>query len=186
MTIKRPPQDPPPPSAGPVGRPQLSLVQPGAKPRPLTPRQEQFAVDVAAGMSTRDAFMKNYTWNGSDNGMSVEIRRLLSNPRLAARLQALRDTYAQRVIEASRGKPSESPAQAYGVKEAMDELDKGMTLALSKENPAAVAKIVEVKMKLYGLGISDQKNPNDKPAMEPEQIEELLAKLRAWKAAKHG
>ena len=50
----------------------------------------------------------------------------------------------------------------------MDELDRSMALATSKANPMAMIKVVEVKMKLYGLGIGDAKIAADKEEMAPE------------------
>lgn len=100
---------------------------------------------------------------------------------MAARLAALRDQYAKTVVEAARGAPATEPARPYGVKEAMEELDQAFAVALAKDNPAALAKVVEVRMKLYGLGVSDAKNPKDKEEVPPEEMEAMLATLQAIK-----
>ncbi len=154
--------------------------------RPLTVKQEAVAVAVASGMPPRDALMKVYNWKGSAQNAHVEALRLTAKPNVAARIKELRDQYATKVIEASRGKPAETPARAYGVAEAMQELDEAFTTARDKENPGAMAKVVEVRMKLYGLGIADSKNPADKEALPPEELEAALEQLKAMRASMTG
>jgi hypothetical protein len=72
---------------------------------------------------------------------------------------------------------------SYTVAEAMKELDASMALATAKESPMAMIKVVEVKMKLYGLGIGDAKHPADKEEMTREELEAALADIRALRAA---
>jgi len=180
-----------PPIKPPAAR-KLALVPPksptgsppgptGAPHRPLTPRQEAYVVDIAAGMPVGEAFLKHYTWNGDPLRAGAEGGKVLKAPHVGARLAELRNAYATKVVEASRGAPAAEAAPAYGVKQAMAELDIGMRLAQEKENPAAVAKIVEVRMKLYGLGVADMTNPEDKAPLTPEQLEQALAEIRALK-----
>jgi hypothetical protein len=180
---KKPPIKPP--------TPKLALVptnSPTAPPRvgyrALTSRQESFCVDIAAGMEPAAAFKKHYTWNGNPGRLGAEAGKVINLPHVGARLAELRAAYATKVVESSRGMPAAEAAPAYGVKQAMAELDQGMTLAVLKENPAAVAKIVEVRMKLYGLGVADMTNPEDKQPLTPEQLELALAEIRAHKEAR--
>lgn len=126
--------------------------------------------------------MANYNWKGSRRAMLVEADKVRDRPHVAARVKELRDAYATKVVEASRGLPAAEPARAFGVKEAMDELDEAAALAKEKGNPGALAKVVEVRMKLYGLGVSDAKNPKDKEEVPPEELEAMLATLQAMKA----
>jgi hypothetical protein len=148
----------------------------------LTTKEEAYAVARAAGMSQKEAYLHaGYTWKGRPDGEKLEASKLEMRPHVAARLQELRDAYATKVVEASRGAPPAEPARAYGVKEAMDELDEAAMLAKEKGNPQALAKVVEVRMKLYGLGVSDAKNPKDKEEVPPEELEAMLATLQAMK-----
>jgi hypothetical protein len=148
----------------------------------MTPKEESFAVALASGQPLGDAYMANYNWKGSRRAMLVEADKVRDRPHVAARVKELRDAYATKVVEASRGLPAAEPARAFGVKEAMDELDEAAALAKEKGNPGALAKVVEVRMKLYGLGVSDAKNPKDKEEVPPEELEAMLATLQAMKA----
>jgi hypothetical protein len=166
-------------------RERLQLVSPRSahgtpRHRPLTARQEGFAVDVAAGVDAKTAFLKHYTWNGNPAGVSNEARQVAALPHVAARIGELRDRYAIATLEATRGPvPNDNTAAPYTVKSAMDELDDAMAVAKAKENPMAMAKVVEIRMKLYGLGVAEAKNPLDKDELSPEQLEQGLRDLRA-------
>lgn len=153
-----------------------------AAPKSLTTKEENFAVRRAAGEAPSDAYLAaGYTWNGRPAGLALEAGRLEARPRVAARLAELRNQYAKTVVEAARGAPLAEPVPPYGVKEAMKELDEAAMLAKQKGNPGALAKVVEVRMKLYGLGVSDAKNPKDKEEVPPEELEAMLATLQAMK-----
>ncbi len=165
-----------------------AVVRTTSNPRPgrsgpLTARQESFCVAVASGVDLKAAFLANYTWNGTADGLGREAGRKKRHPRLAARICELRGDYARSAIEASRGRPDPLSVRSYTVADAMDELDRSMALATSKANPMAMIKVVEVKMKLYGLGIGDAKNPADKEEMTPEELEAALTDVRALRAA---
>jgi len=151
----------------------------------MTPKEEAFAVALASGQGIEDAYLSAYSWKGTRRAMQTEASKVAGRAHVAARVQELRDAYATKVVEASRGVPASEPARAYGVKEAMEELDVAAGLAKEKGNPGALAKVVEVRMRLYGLGIADSKNPNDN-ATPPEELEAMLATLQAIKEAKSG
>lgn len=154
-----------------------------ASPKSLTTKEESFAVRRAAGDNPSDAYLAaGYTWNGRQAGLSAEAGRLEARPRVAARIAELRDQYAKEVVQAGRGAPPAEPVRPYGVKDAMAELDLAAQVALEKGNPGALAKVVEVRMKLYGLGVSDAKNPKDKEEVPPEELEAMLATLQSMKA----
>lgn len=150
----------------------------------MTPKEESFAVALASGQNIEDAYLGAYSWKGTRRAMQSEASKVANRPHVLARIQELRDAYATKVVEASRGMPAAEPARAFGVKEAMEELDEAANLAKLKENPGALAKVVEVRMKLYGLGVSDAKNPKDKEEVPPEELEAMLATLQAMKAMK--
>lgn len=147
----------------------------------MTPKEESFAVALASGQGIEEAYLACYSWKGTRRAMQTEASKVAARPHVVARVKELRDSYATKVVEASRGVPAAEPARAYGVKEAMDELDEAATLAKEKGNPGALAKVVEVRMKLYGLGVSDAKNPKDKEEVPPEELEAMLATLQAMK-----
>ena len=174
-----------PASGGPT--PSLTLVVKKPTPRKtLTAKEEALAVDIASGMDHAAALRKTYTWNGKADGAHREAAQILRRPHVATRLQALRDQYATKVVEASRGLPAVEAARAFGVKEAMDEIDEMVTVARAKENPMAMGKAIELRMKLYGLGVSDAKNPADKDELPPEELEKLLDELQTLKERKRG
>lgn len=148
----------------------------------LTVRQESYAVRRASGERPADAYLAaGYTWNGGQTGLASEAAKLDATPKVAARIAELRDQYAKAAVEAARGTLPAEPVKPYGVKDAMEELDQAAAVAREKGNPGALAKIVEVRMKLYGLGVSDAKNPKDKEEVPPEELEAMLATLQAMK-----
>lgn len=137
-------------------------------------------MDIASGMDVYEAYMKHYSWKGSPINGRKEASDTVK--RIEWRIEELRAQYANVVIKHSRGEPSKKAAEAYGVAEAMEELNRAMAHADEKANAQAMAKIVEVKMKLYGLGIADAKNPADNE-MPPEEIEDALRRLKEWRVA---
>lgn len=153
-----------------------------SKPKSLTPKEENFATRRAAGEPVEEAYLASgYKWSGGRVGLKVEAQRLEKRPHVEARITELRNAYAMAQVEAARGEIPKEKAKPYGVVEAMVELDEAFTIAKSRGNPAAMAKVVEVRMKLYGLGVSDAKNPKDKEEVPPEQLEAMLATLQALK-----
>jgi hypothetical protein len=166
-------------------RPPLVLATSNPRPGrsgPLTARQESFCVAVASGADLKVAFLANYIWNGDPEGLGREAGRKKRHPRLAARICELRSEYARHAIEASRGRPEPSRARAYTSADAMAELDRVMELATSNENPLAMIRVIEVRMKLYGLGIGEAMKPSHTNAMTPEQIEAALTEVRELRA----
>lgn len=151
----------------------------------LSTREEAYAVARASGVKGVDAFLHAYTWNGTPQGAAHQASKVEGRQRVADRIKTLRDEYAKTVVAANRGVPSARPAPAYGIAEAMDELNEAAMVAKEVRNAGALAKVVEVKMKLYGLGIGDAKNPADKEALQPEELEAALAQLKAMRAERH-
>lgn len=139
----------------------------------LTSKEEQFARLRASGNPQGEAYRQAYGCDGSAaRTIAVEANRVESKPRVTRRILELRDAHASAVV-------------SYSVAAAMSELDESMALAKAKESPMAMIKVVEVRMKLYGLGIGDAKNKADKEEMTPEELEAALADVRALKAARN-
>ena len=171
-----------------VGLGPLSLVINTASKmdRPLTAKQEAFAVGVASGQDPAEAFLDQYQWRGKPSSVGTEAGRVSRHPRVAARIAELRNQYAHAAIEASRGKPRPGVARAYTVKDAMDDLDVVVAMALKMENPVALIKVVELRSKLFGLGIADAKNPGSRDELPPEELEAALQHLRGIRKARGG
>lgn len=137
----------------------------------LTSKEEHFARLRAGGAPQGDAYRQSYGCERSAaRTVAVEANRVEAKPRVKQRILELRDAHASAVV-------------SYTVAAAMRELDEGMALAKAKESPMAMIKVVEVRMKLYGLGIGEAKNPADKEEMTPEELEAALADVRALRAA---
>jgi len=150
----------------------------------ITPKQEAFAVAVASGQPASAAYRMAYKSQGRADTVSKEAAKLSRAPVVAARIAELRDGYARSAIEASRGVIDTSKApRAYSVVEAMEDLDKVAAQAEEHKQVGTMAKVVELRMKLYGLGIGEAKNPADKDEMTPEELEAALRDVRAARAA---
>lgn len=150
----------------------------------LTAKQEAFAVNVASGMPSVAAYRQAYQPKGSPETVRKDSGRLAAKPDVAARIAELRNGYARAAVEASRGPIDATKApRAYSVAEAMEELDKVGQRAEEYKQIGVMAKVVELRMKLYGLGIGDAKNPADKDEMTPEELEAALRDVRAARAA---
>jgi phage terminase small subunit len=62
----------------------------------LTQKQEQFALNIFEGMSQAEAYKASYNAkNMSDNAIYREASLLMSNPKIAQRIQELRDKTAK-------------------------------------------------------------------------------------------
>lgn len=62
----------------------------------LTPKQEQFALNIFEGMSQAEAYKASYNAEKmSDNAIYREASLLMSNPKIAQRIQELRDKTAK-------------------------------------------------------------------------------------------
>ncbi|MCI1192610.1 hypothetical protein MOJ79_12220, partial [Calidifontimicrobium sp. SYSU G02091] len=141
--------------------------------------QGHYAVARASGAPAIDAFLAAYNWTGKRENARQEAAVVEGRERVARRIQELRDRYAESAVEASRGSLSESRPRAYTVADAMAELDQAYRLAMDNANPTAMVRVVEARIKLYGLGIGDARNPVDQPAMTYEEAIELLQRIKA-------
>lgn len=58
-------------------------------------------------------------------------------------------------------------------------LDAAQAMAQAQEDPRAMVKVVEARMKLYRLGVADASSTADRENLSPEDPEAALAGLRA-------
>lgn len=160
-------------------------ARPPATRRGLTSREEAYAVARASGSPAIDAFLGAYNWSGKRENARQQAAVVEGRERVAARIHELRNHYAQAAVEASRGSVSPSTARAYTVADAMAELDAAFELAQRNANPAAMVRVVEARIKLYGLGVVDARNPREPEALTYEQLVELLRRFEALRAEPH-
>lgn len=168
----------------PQQNPCSTSARPPATRRGLSVKEEAFAVARASGATATDAFLRTYQWNGKKEHARQQAAVVESRDRVTARIKELRDQYATAAIEASRGKPESGRARPYQLMDAMNELDLVMEIARAKESVMAMIKVIELRMKLYGLGISEARNPKDVNEIPPEELEAALAQLREMRLAK--
>jgi hypothetical protein len=157
-------------------------ARPPAARRGLTPREEAYAVARASGAAAIDAFLTAYNWTGKRENARQQAAVVEGRERVARRIHELRDGYARSAVEASRGPVSPSCARAYTVADAMAELDQAYRLAMENANPTAMVRVVEARIKLYGLGVADAKNPDEQGALTYEQGIELLQRIETLRA----
>jgi phage terminase small subunit len=105
----------------------------------LTEKQEAFCLAFFETGNAAEAYRRAYDVEpDAKNGwIYVEACQLLDNPKIALRLQDLRDQ-AQKL-------------SIYTVRDALDEYDEARILAKAANNPSAVVAAVTGKVKLLGL-----------------------------------
>src|SRR5690606_16914529 len=86
-----------------------------------------------------EAYRRSYdvSENAKDQWIYVEACQLLDNPKVAIRLQELRDHAERHSI--------------YTRQQALDEYEKARSLAIEVGNPSAAVSAINGKVKLYGL-----------------------------------
>lgn len=113
----------------------------------LTQKQELFCQAVFAGKPQNMAYRESYDAAAmSDNAVSVEASRLMDNPKIALRIQELRDDLA---FVTSRN--------LAGI---LRQIDVVKTMALTSENPQlmAVLKALEFECKVLKITPPEQTN----------------------------
>lgn len=105
----------------------------------LTPKQEAFALAFFETGNAAEAYRRSYdvSENAKDQWIYVEACQLLDNPKVAIRLQELRDHAERHSI--------------YTRQQALDEYEKARDLAIKAGNPSAAVSAINGKVKLYGL-----------------------------------
>lgn len=100
----------------------------------LTDRQRRYVEGLARGIDSRAA-AKGAGY--SDSYAKVAAHRLKKKPAVAKALEAIRSDARREVV--------------YDVQEAVKEIDKAILFGYGSKNPMSVAKLLELKSKLFGL-----------------------------------
>lgn len=119
--------------------------------RPLTPRQTSFVTGVLSGLSDHASAQRAGYGKEYARKAATKIRR------------------APLVKQAIEREQTQLRQKAkYDVEQAVVEIDKAIAFGYEKSNPMSVAKLLELKMRLYGLWIERfQEVPTDlKGALE--------------------
>lgn len=122
----------------------------GSKIQNLTGPQKVFAAALIAGKNQTEAYLEAYPsareW--ARKTVTEKACTLAKHPQITSMVA---DAQAQ-VIAAAQDE------YKYGLREAIDEIDKAIQFAIDKENPSAVMKGVELKTRLHGLHVEDRQN----------------------------
>jgi len=117
---------------------KIKKARPKRDPNSLTSKQEAFAVAYVAGANASDAYRAAYnTANYKPSTIHEQGCRMLANPKLHARIQALRDELAKRTF--------------VTIESLTDELEEAMTMARETKQAAIMIQAVQAKAKLHGL-----------------------------------
>ena len=105
----------------------------------LTEKQEAFCLAFFETGNAAEAYRRSYdvAEDAKNSWIYVEACQLLDNPKIALRLQDLRDQAARLSI--------------YTVRDALDEYDEARQIAKQEKNPSAIVAAVSGKVKLLGL-----------------------------------
>jgi len=105
----------------------------------LTEKQEAFCLAFFETGNAAEAYRRSYdvAEDAKNSWIYVEACQLLDNPKIALRLQDLRDQAARLSI--------------YTVRDALDEYDEARQIAKQEKNPNAIVAAVSGKVKLLGL-----------------------------------
>ena len=128
----------------------------------LTPKQDAFALAFFETGNAAEAYRRAYDVepNAKDNWIYVEACQLLDNPKVAQRLQEMRERAEKHAI--------------YTRQQALDELEAARKLAFSVQNPSAAVSAIAAKAKLSGLEpTSKQKVELSGEGGGPVQVQEI-------------
>lgn len=105
----------------------------------ITPKQEAFALAFFETGNAAEAYRRSYdvSPDAKDGWLYVEACQLLDNPKIALRLNELRQQAERHSI--------------YTRQKAMEEYESARKVAESVENPAAMVSAINGKVKLWGL-----------------------------------
>ena len=115
------------------------MAKPGKGPGSLTEKQDAFALAYFETGNAAEAYRRAYdvSENARDSWLYVEASQLLDNPKIAQRLEGLRN-------EAER-------LSIYTRQAAMDEYEKARAVAEEIKNPSAMVSAINGKVKLWGI-----------------------------------
>lgn len=105
----------------------------------LTNKQEAFAVAFVRSGNATEAYREAYDVepNCTDHWLHVEACQLLSHPKIAPRIEGLREELKQ--------------AKVYTILAAADEFEEARKLAMVEKAPAAAVSAIKGKVDLFGL-----------------------------------
>ena len=108
-------------------------------PKQITPKQDAFALAFFETGNATEAYRRAYDVGetAKDNWIHVEACQLLDNPKVALRLNELKEQ-AERL-------------SIFNLQAAMGEYEEARQLALKEEHPSAAVSATAGKVKLYGL-----------------------------------
>ena len=110
-----------------------------AEEKPLTPKQEAFALAYVETGNASEAYRRSYDVapDARDSWIHVEACQLLEHPKVAPRIDELQRQAAERF--------------EYTIRAAFEEYEEARALALKLGNPSAAVSAVVGKVKLFGL-----------------------------------
>lgn len=114
--------------------------------KPLTPKQEAFALAYVETGNAAEAYRRAYDVKAATQHSTIysAASRLLSDAKIYARIERLQESAAEVCL--------------YTVKAAFTEYEVARQLALQEKNPSAAVAAVTGKVKLFGL---DQPQKHD-------------------------
>lgn len=107
--------------------------------KPLTPKQEAFALAYVETGNAAEAYRRAYDVRAATthNSIYVAASRLLGDPKILLRVEELQRQAAELTL--------------YTVKQAFEEYEVARQLALQEANPSAAVAAVKGKVALFGL-----------------------------------
>jgi phage terminase small subunit len=105
----------------------------------LTPKQEAFALAYVETGNAAEAYRRAYDVKAATTHSSIYVAasRLLDNPKVALRIEAIQKQAAELCM--------------YTVRDAFQEYEQARQLAVQGNNPSAAVSAVNGKVKLFGL-----------------------------------
>lgn len=140
----------------------------------LTAKQEKFCQAVVSGLNISDAYRSAYDAGGMKPAtVNRSAKELTDNPKIAARVQALRKPVVEEV--------------QYGLKQAMSEAQQAFDVALEKGNGGAMVAAATLRAKLNGLLVERKEirtGPLDGlPTDELEAMENAISVIQRARSA---
>ncbi|MDE0590428.1 terminase small subunit [Halocynthiibacter sp. C4] len=138
----------------------------------LTEKQEAFALAYFETGNAGEAYRRAYDVeeNARDSWIYVEACQLLDNPKIALKLNALREQASELAI--------------YNVLQASAEYEAARSLAEQEKNPSAMVGAISGKVKLFGLeapkASRHEITGKDGGAIKTEEVGQGAAKLASF------
>lgn len=129
----------------------------------MTEKQEAFCVHFVRTGNAAESYRLAYdvAEDARDDWLYVEACQMLDHPKIAPRIEQLRED-ARKI-------------SAYGILDALEELESARTLAHDEKQPGAAVSAVNGKVKLLGLGQPVRVAIGGDKGMGPVQLEAIKA-----------